>query len=336
MALADFIRGLPKAELHLHIEGSLEPEQMFAFARRNRISLPFPTVEAVRAAYRFEKLQDFLDIYYQGAAVLRTEEDFQDLAMAYFRRAAADGARHVELFFDPQTHTARGLPFRVAADGLLAGMAQAETGLGITSKLILCFLRHLDEADAFATLRAAEPWLDRIVAVGLDSSELGHPPEKFARVFAAAGERGLRRVAHAGEEGPPDYVRQALDLLHVDRIDHGNRALEDPALVARLARDGLALTVCPLSNLKLCVVPELASHPLKRMLALGLKATANSDDPAYFGGYLGDNWIAAADALALTREDLVMLARNSFTGSFLAPAEIAAHVRALEAYAAAA
>src|ERR1700758_3919247 len=246
-SLPDFIRGLPKAELHLHIEGSLEPEQMFEFARRNRIALPFPSVEALRAAYDFGNLQDFLDIYYQGADVLRTEADFRDLALAYFRRAAADGARHAEIFFDPQTHTDRGLPFAVAAEGLLAGMAEAEPTLGVSSKLILCFLRHLDEEAAFATLRAAEPYLDRIVGVGLDSSEVGHPPSKFARVFAAARERGLKLVAHAGEEGPPEYVREALDLLHVDRIDHGNLSLEDPALIERLARSGMTLTVCPLS-----------------------------------------------------------------------------------------
>jgi adenosine deaminase len=335
-SLREFIRGLPKAELHLHIEGALEPEQMFAFARRNRIALPFPTVEALREAYRFANLQDFLDIYYQGAGVLRTEADFHDLALAYFRRAAADGARHAEVFFDPQTHTARGVPFAVVAEGLLAGMAQARASLGVTSKLILCFLRHLDEADAFATLRAAEPWLDRIAGVGLDSSEVGHPPAKFARVFAAAHERGLRRVAHAGEEGPPDYVREALDLLQVERIDHGNRALEDPALVERLARAGIPLTVCPLSNLKLCVVRDMAAHPLKRMLDLGLRATVNSDDPAYFGGYLADNWIAVTQALGLGRADLVTLAKNSFTGSFLEPDEVAARAAEVEAYAAAA
>jgi len=329
---AGFIRGLPKAELHLHIEGSLEPEQMFAFARRNRIALPFPTVEAVRAAYAFSNLQDFLDIYYQGADVLRTEADFRDLAMAYFTKVAADGATHVELFFDAQTHTARNIPFGVAADGLLAGMAEAERVLGVTSKLILCFLRHLPEEDAFATLEQAEPWLDRIVGVGLDSSEVGHPPSKFARVFKAARERGLKLVAHAGEEGPPEYVWEALDGLMVDRIDHGNRALEDPALVRRLAADGMTLTVCPLSNLKLCVVHDLAAHPLKRMLDLGLKATLNSDDPAYFGGYLGENWTQTAKALDLSREQLVTLARNSFTGSFLAPAEIATQLAAIDAY----
>ena len=333
--LATFIRGLPKAELHLHIEGSLEPEQMFEFARRNHVALPFASVEDVRAAYAFSNLQDFLDIYYQGAGVLLTEQDFHDLAMAYFRRAAADGARHVELFFDPQTHTDRGLPFAVAADGLLSGMAEAERSLGVTSKLILCFLRHLDEDAAFATLKAADPWLDRIVGVGLDSSEVGHPPSKFAGVYKAAAERGLKLVAHAGEEGPPAYVWEALDVLKVDRIDHGNRALEDQALVSRLAAEGMTLTVCPLSNLKLCVVDDLKAHPLKRMLELGLHATINSDDPAYFGGYLGENWIATAGALGLTRDELVTLARNSFTGSFLTPAEAAPHLAAIDAYAAA-
>ena len=330
--LSAFIAGLPKAELHLHIEGSLEPEQMFAFARRNRVTLPFASVEEVRAAYAFSNLQDFLDIYYRGAGVLMTEQDFHDLALAYFRRVAADGCRHVELFFDPQTHTDRGLPFRVAVEGLLAGMGEARRSLGITSKLILCFLRHLDEDAAFATLRAAEPWLDRIAGVGLDSSELGHPPSKFTRVFEAAHERGLKRVAHAGEEGPPAYVWEALDILKVDRIDHGNRALEDPALVKRLAAEGMTLTVCPLSNLKLCVVDDLAAHPLKRMLELGLRATINSDDPAYFGGYLGENWAAAAGALGLTREELAALAKNSFTGSFLTPVEIAEHLAAIDDY----
>jgi adenosine deaminase len=331
-SLAPFIQGLPKAELHLHIEGSLEPEQMFEFARRNGVALPFRTVEEVRAAYAFANLQDFLDIYYQGAAVLRTEADFRDLALAYFRRAAADGCRHVELFFDPQTHTDRGLPFAVAAEGLLAGMAEAERTLGVTSGLILCFLRHLDEDAAFATLKAAEPWLDRLLGVGLDSSEVGHPPSKFARVFAAARERGLKLVAHAGEEGPPQYVWEALDVLHVDRIDHGNRALEDPALVRRLAEAGMTLTVCPLSNLKLCVVDDLKAHPLRRMLELGLKATVNSDDPAYFGGYLGANWTRTAEALDLGREELVTLARNSFTGSFLAPDAVARRLAEIEAY----
>ncbi|MBX3485625.1 adenosine deaminase [Phenylobacterium sp.] len=333
--LSAFIRGLPKAELHLHIEGSLEPELMFELSRRNKVAIPFGSVEEVRAAYAFSNLQDFLDIYYQGAAVLLTERDFHDMAMDYFRRVAADGTRHVELFFDPQTHTDRGVPFAVVADGLLAGMAEAGREFGITSSLILCFLRHLDEDAAFATLKAAEPWLDRIAGVGLDSSEVGHPPSKFARVFAAAGERGLKRVAHAGEEGPPEYVWEALDLLKVDRIDHGNRALEDPALVQRLAAEGMTLTVCPLSNLKLCGVSDLRLHPLKKMLDLGLRPTVNSDDPAYFGGYVGENYTRIADALALTKSDLVTLARNSFTGSFLPPAEVAKHLAAIDAYASA-
>ena len=329
----DFIRGLPKAELHLHIEGSLEPEQMFEFGRRNRVALPFKSVEEVRAAYAFSNLQDFLDIYYQGAGVLMVEQDFHDLAMAYFRRVAADGCRHVELFFDPQTHTDRGLPFSVAIEGLLSGMAEARSELGVSSKLIMCFLRHLDEEAAFATLKAADPWLDRIVGVGLDSSEVGHPPSKFAGVYKAARERGLKLVAHAGEEGPPAYVYEALDILGVDRIDHGNRALEDPALVDRLVKSGMTLTVCPLSNLKLCVVDDLKAHPVKRMLELGLHATVNSDDPAYFGGYLGENWRQTAAAVGLTREELITLAKNSFTGSFLTPEEAAPHLAAIEAYA---
>jgi adenosine deaminase len=327
-----FIAGLPKAELHMHIEGSLEPELMFALARRNGVAIPFDSVEAARAAYSFSRLQDFLDLYYQGAAVLRTEEDFAELAMAYFDRAVADGVVHAEIFFDPQTHTARGIPFGVVADGLLAGMARAQARHGLTSRLILCFLRHLPEDAAFATLKAAEPWLDRIAGVGLDSSELGHPPEKFARVFAAAGAAGLRRVAHAGEEGPPAYVLQALDRLGVERLDHGNRALEDPVLVARLAREAMTLTVCPLSNLKLCVVDDIARHPIARMLRAGLRATINSDDPAYFGGYVNANYRAVAPLL--TRADLVTLARNSIQGSFLPAADIARHLAAVDAHAA--
>ena len=330
-----FVRGIPKAELHLHIEGSLEPEQMFEFGRRNKVAIPFRSVEEVRAAYAFSNLQDFLDIYYQGANVLQTEEDFRDLALAYFARLHADGGRHAEIFFDPETHTDRGLPFSVAIDGLLAGMKEAEAKFGISSKLIMCFLRHLDETSSFATLKAAEPWLDRITGVGLDSSEKGHPPSKFARVFQAARERGLKICAHAGEEGPPDYVREALDILHVDRIDHGNRALEDAALTSRLVREGMTLTVCPLSNLKLCVVMDLKQHPMKRMLQLGLKATCNSDDPAYFGGYIAENYIRTADAVGLTRADIVTLAKNSFTGSFLDHASIQPHLTGIDAFAAA-
>jgi adenosine deaminase len=295
------------------------------------VDIPFASVDEVRAAYQFSNLQDFLDIYYAGAAVLREEEDFRDLAMAYFDRAAADNVRHAEIFYDPQTHTDRGIPFAVAIEGLLAGMAEAEARHGIGSRLILCFLRHLDEEAAFATLAAAEPWLDRICAVGLDSSEVGHPPSKFARVFDRAGAMGLKRVAHAGEEGPPAYVWEALDLLKIDRLDHGNRALEDPALVARLAAEQMALTVCPLSNLKLCVVDDMAAHPIRRMLDLGLRATVNSDDPAYFGGYIGDNFRAIAAPGLVGREELFTLARNSFEGAFLDEAARAKHLAEIEA-----
>lgn len=329
-----FVNGLPKAELHLHIEGSLEPELMFALARRNGIEIPFKSVEEVRAAYNFSSLQDFLDIYYAGADVLRTEEDFRDLASAYFYRAAADNVRHAEIFFDPQTHTDRGVPFSTVMAGLLEGMADAQRRHGITSRLILCFLRHLDEEAAFATLDMAQPWLSKIAGVGLDSSEVGHPPEKFQRVFARAGQMGLKRVAHAGEEGPPAYVHQALDLLHVDRIDHGNRAMEDPLLIARLAREAMTLTVCPLSNLKLCVVGNMNDHPLDLMLRSGLRVTINSDDPAYFGGYVNDNYRAIAGKGTLDAIDFVALAKNSFLGSFLPDAEVARHLAAIDAYAA--
>jgi adenosine deaminase len=334
MPLEAFVRGLPKAELHMHIEGSLEPELLFALAQRNGLRLPFASVEDLKAAYAFTNLQDFLDIYYQGAAVLQTEADFHDLALAYFHRLAADGGVHAEIFFDPQTHTARGVPFAVVAEGLLAGMAEAQAQLGVTSKLILCFLRHLDEDSAFATLGEAEPYLSRIAGVGLDSSEVGHPPSKFAGVFAAARERGLKLVAHAGEEGPPAYVWEALDILHVDRLDHGNRALEDDALVRRLIEEDMTLTVCPLSNYKLCVTPDLVDHPIRHMLELGLHATVNSDDPAYFGGYLLDNYLAAARAVHLTQAQLVRLAKNSFTGSFLEEEEIARRLAEIDAYAA--
>jgi adenosine deaminase len=331
--LISFIAGLPKAELHLHLEGSLEPEQMFAFAQRNRVAIPFKSAEEVRAAYRFSNLQDFLDIYYQGANALRTEQDFYDLTDAYLRRVAADNAKHVEVFFDPQTHTDRGIPFSVVADGILGALKEAETR-GMTSKLILSFLRHLDEDDAVATFEEADSYLDRIAAVGLDSSEKGNPPSKFQNVYRMAKERGLKLVAHAGEEGPPEYVHEALDLLHIDRLDHGNRSLEDSALVKRLAAEHMTLTVCPLSNLKLCVVNDLKQHPLKTMLNVGLRATINSDDPAYFGGYLNDNYNGVATALNLTRADLIALAKNSFLGSFLSDADKARHIAAIDAYAA--
>ncbi|MEE2690545.1 MAG: adenosine deaminase [Pseudomonadota bacterium] len=328
--LVAFAARLPKAELHLHIEGSLEPEMMVALAKRNNVSIPFKSVEEARAAYAFSNLQDFLDIYYQGMSVLRTEEDFFDLTMAYLNHARADNVRHAEIFFDPQGHTERGVPFDTAISGILTALQMSRAQFGMTGKLIMCFLRHLDEEAAFDTLRQAEPWLDRIEAVGLDSSEVGHPPSKFERVFRAARERGLKLVAHAGEEGPPDYVREALDLLHVDRLDHGNRSLEDEALVARLRESQMTLTVCPLSNLKLCVVDDMRAHPLKKMLDLGLRATVNSDDPSYFGGYVMANYNAAIEALPLTREDVRTLARNSFLGSFLSEGQIRAQVAAVD------
>ncbi|OHD01584.1 MAG: adenosine deaminase [Sphingopyxis sp. RIFCSPHIGHO2_01_FULL_65_24] len=330
---AAFIAGLPKAELHLHIEGSLEPELMFTLAQRNHVAIPFASVDEVRAAYAFSNLQDFLDIYYQGMGVLIAEQDFYDLTAAYLARAHADNVRHVEIFFDPQGHTERGLAFETVVAGITRALDDAHARHGITSKLILCFLRHLSEADAEATLDEALPWLGRIDGVGLDSSEVGHPPSKFARVFARARGLGLKIVAHAGEEGPPEYVLEALDILQVDRIDHGNRSLEDPALVARLAAEGICLTVCPLSNLKLCVVDDLSAHPLRMMLDAGLVATVNSDDPSYFGGYVGANYQAVADALDLSKAELVRLARNSFTGSFLNDEEKAKHLAAIDAWA---
>lgn len=329
-ALIDFARRLPKAELHLHIEGSLEPEMMFALAKRNAIQIPFKSVEDVRAAYDFSNLQDFLDIYYQGMNVLRTEEDFFDLTMAYLNRARADNVRHAEIFFDPQGHTARGVPFDVAIGGILTALGMSMAQFGMTSKLIMCFLRHLPEEDAFSTLKAAENWLDRIEAVGLDSSEVGHPPGKFARVFAAARERGLKLCAHAGEEGPPEYVRDSLDLLKIDRLDHGNRALEDAGLVERLRAAGMTLTVCPLSNLKLRNVRDMREHPLKRMLDLGLRATVNSDDPAYFGGYVMSNLTAVIEALDLDADNIRTLIKNSFAGSFLNDGRKKAHLAAID------
>ncbi len=311
----------PKVELHLHIEGSLEPELMFALAQRNGIALPFDSVDAVREAYDFGNLQDFLDIYYQGMSVLRDERDFFDLTWAYLERAAAQHVVHTEIFFDPQGHTERGVAFETVLDGIHGALERGRRELGIDSRLIMCFLRHLSEEAAFATLEQALPHRDRIIAVGLDSSELGHPPSKFQRVFARARQAGFRLVAHAGEEGPPEYVREALDLLGVDRIDHGNRSLEDDTLVERLVREGTALTVCPLSNLKLCVVDDLRRHPLRRMLELGLKATVNSDDPSYFGGYVNENFRAVVEALDLSREQVLTLLGNAIDGSFLDPAD---------------
>ena len=311
------IAHLPKCELHMHIEGSLEPEMMFALAARNQVKLKFDSVAAVRRAYQFTQLQDFLDIYYQGMSVLITEQDFYDLAWVYLQRAHDDNVRHVEMFFDPQGHTERGIGFATVIEGLHRACRDAEAKLGITACLIMCFLRHLSEAEAEATLEQAASHRGRIVGIGLDSSERGHPPGKFKNVYRRARDMGLHLVAHAGEEGPPDYVWEALDVLGVERIDHGNRALEDDRLVARLARDKVPLTVCPLSNLKLCVVDDLTRHPLRRMLEKGLVATVNSDDPAYFGGYMNDNYRAVDKALALRRDELLALARNSFAAAFM-------------------
>ncbi|MCB9677609.1 MAG: adenosine deaminase [Alphaproteobacteria bacterium] len=316
--IAERIRSMPKAELHLHIEGTLEPELTFQLAERNGVPLRWPDVDALRAAYDFQDLQSFLDLYYEGAGVLRTAEDFHDLAWAYFQRAAADRIVHAEIFFDPQTHTDRGIPFDLVMEGLQAARARADRELGLSTLLICCFLRHASEASAFATLEELTPWAEQVVGVGLDSAEVGNPPEKFARVFAAARERGFRAVAHAGEEGPPSYIRGALDALRVERIDHGVRCLEDPELVARLARERVPLTVCPLSNLKLRVVERLEDHNLGELLAAGLVAMVNSDDPAYFGGYLTENLLAVHRALGLDGAAMRQLGVNAFEASWLA------------------
>ncbi|MDP1901122.1 MAG: adenosine deaminase [Rubrivivax sp.] len=316
------LRALPKAELHIHIEGSLEPELIFRLAQRNGLKLAYPSVQALRAAYAFSDLQSFLDIYYAGASVLRREQDFFDLAWAYFERAAADNVVRAELFFDPQTHTERGVPLQAVITGLTHACRRAHAELGISAKLILCFLRHLSEEAAFATLEQALPYREHFIGVGLDSSEMGHPPEKFARVFARCRELGLHVVAHAGEEGPPAYIWSALDVLKAERIDHGVRCLEDPALVRRLAAERVPLTVCPLSNVKLRVFETLAEHNLPALLDAGLCVTLNSDDPAYFGGYLNDNFIATFDALPqLGTAQAYALARNSFEASFASAAD---------------
>ena len=324
-----FARSIPKAELHLHIEGTLEPELMFELARRNKLKLRFETVEDVRAAYEFSDLQSFLDIYYEGAGVLRTEEDFHDLAWAYFSRVAPMGVKHAEIFFDPQTHTIRSVPYQVVLNGLTRALKRAENELGVSSRLILCFLRHLSEDEAFKTLSEALPF-GRIHGVGLDSSEKGNPPSKFSRVFEKARAAGLRAVAHAGEEGPPEYVNEALDLLKAERIDHGVRCLEDDDLVSRLAETKTPLTVCPLSNVKLRVVDRLEDHPLRTMLRRGIRATVNSDDPAYFGGYAAENYARTAKALGLTKSELATLAKNSFLSSWLTDAEKAPHLSAID------
>jgi adenosine deaminase len=319
---------MPKAELHIHIEGSLEPELIFELAQRNGVSLAYPTVEALRQAYAFTDLQSFLDIYYAGASVLLTEQDFYDMTAAYLRRAQADNVRHAEIFFDPQTHTARGVAF----DTVIEGIWRACQDSPVSASLIMCFLRHLPEEEALATLEQALPFRDKIIGVGLDSSELGHPPEKFARVFERARQLGLHLVAHAGEEGPPAYIESALDVLHVERIDHGVRCLDDPGLVQRLVREQMALTVCPLSNIKLRVFDVMGEHNLRRLLDAGLAATVNSDDPAYFGGYVNDNYLAAFEALPLDVSHARQLARNSFAAAFLEPEQKRAYLNEVDRF----
>jgi adenosine deaminase len=315
--MKEFLKGLPKAELHLHIEGSFEPELMFQIAERNGCKIRFNSVEEVKKAYQFKNLQEFLDIYYEGAGVLLHEQDFYDLTMAYFARVSEDNVIHSEIFFDPQTHTERGVPFEVVIRGIHRACVDAEKRYGITSRIIMCFLRHLDEQSAMVTLGQALPFKSLITAVGLDSSELGHPPSKFKKVFEEARKHGFLHVAHAGEEGPAEYITEALDLLKVSRIDHGNRAVEDAALLERLGTLKIPLTVCPLSNLKLRVVKDLREHPMRRLMQAGLRVTINSDDPAYFGGYMLDNYIALYQALDLTREEIITLAGNAFLACFI-------------------
>jgi len=319
--LKTFYEAMPKAELHMHIEGSLEPELMFELAARNNINLPFASVEDVRKAYDFSNLQDFLDIYYQGMGVLITEQDFYDLTWAYLTKIHGQNVIHTEIFFDPQGHTDRGVAFETVINGITRALDDGATTYGISSRLIMCFLRHLSEEAAFATLEQALPHRDKIAGVGLDSSEQGHPPSKFERVFAAAKEAGFLAVAHAGEEGPPEYVFEALDLLKIDRLDHGNRALENDTLVQRLIAENMALTVCPLSNYHLAGVSDMRQHPIKKMLDLGLKATLNSDDPAYFGGYMNENFEAVVEPLGMTRQHILTLARNGFDASFISDTE---------------
>ena len=327
----ELIQAMPKAELHVHIEGTFEPELMFAIAQRNEIAIPYQSVEEVRQAYNFHNLQSFLDIYYAGANVLIHEQDFYDLAWAYFEKCAEDNVVHTEMFFDPQTHTDRGIAFETVLNGLQRACDDAAEKLGITSHLIMCFLRHLSEEAAFETLEQALPYKDQIIGVGLDSSEVGHPPSKFERVFAKAREAGFLIVAHAGEEGPAEYVWEALDLLKVNRIDHGVRSEEDPALMQRLIAEKMPLTVCPLSNLKLCVVDDMQQHNIRRLLQQGVHVTVNSDDPSYFGGYMNDNFIAIAEALDLSNDELKQLAINSFEASFISEADKANWISKIKA-----
>jgi len=332
--MEELLSDLPKAELHLHIEGTLEPELAFAMARRNHVDLPYEDEEALRRAYVFEDLQSFLDVYYAACSVLVTERDFYDLTWAYLLRAAGQGVRHTEIFFDPQTHTDRGIALGTVIDGISRALEDGERNLRVTSRLILCFLRHLSAESAMATLEGALPYRETILAVGLDSSEVGNPPDKFRDVFDRARAEGFLTVAHAGEEGPPEYIWQALDLLHVRRVDHGVRCTEDDRLVERLVSEQVPLTVCPFSNVKLRVFPELRQHNAREMLERGLLVTINSDDPAYFGGYVADNYIATAEALSMTATQMIQVARNSFVASFLPEADKLRHLEAIDAVAA--
>ena len=317
MSIEDFVKGIPKAELHLHIEGTFEPELMFKIARRNNVSIRYTSVEEIRAAYKFSSLQDFLDIYYEGAGILTTEEDFYDLTFAYIQKAVSQNVLHSEIFFDPQTHTGRGIKFSTVINGIHKALADSEEKLGISTGLIMCFLRDLDESAAMKTLKEALPYRDRIIAVGLDSAEIGNPPSKFQEVFTRAREAGFLTVAHGGEEGPAEYVREALELLKVSRVDHGNKCLDNDELAGELIRFKIPLTVCPLSNLRLKLIDSMQEHPLRRMMEKGLLVTVNSDDPAYFGGYINENYLAITKALNLTADDVCKLARNSFEASFL-------------------
>lgn len=330
--LKEFIEGLPKAELHLHIEGSLEPELMFSLANKNNISLPYKSVEEVRAAYQFSELQDFLDIYYQGMGVLQTKQDFYDLTWAYLEKIHSQNVIHCEIFFDPQGHTERGISFDTVINGIHDALVKGKEKFGISSRLIMCFLRHLNEESALKTLQEALLYKDFITGVGLDSSELGHPPSKFEKVFSRAKQEGFLAVAHAGEEGPPEYIIEALDLLKIDRLDHGNRCLENDELTDRLASEKMALTVCPLSNYKLAGVSDMRKHPLKEMLSKNLNATINSDDPAYFGGYMNENYLVVAEALDLTKDQIIALARNGFNASFCSDQEKAGLLLKLDNY----
>ncbi|MBK17477.1 MAG: adenosine deaminase [Rhodospirillaceae bacterium] len=335
MDIKSFIANMPKAELHLHIEGTLEPEMMMSLAERNGVELPYNSVEEIRAAYEFTSLQDFLDLYYQGMSVLQTAFDFYDLTNAYLTRCFAQNVTHVEIFFDPQGHTSRGLSFETVLDGVTAALDEAERNLGITSKLIMCFLRHLSEEDAFETLEAALPHQDRIIGVGLDSSEKDHPPPKFMRVFKAAREAGFIAVAHAGEEGSAANVADAVDLLEISRIDHGNAILDDLTLTDRISAAQIPLTMCPLSNLRLCVIDDMKQHPIRRALEAGLLATINSDDPAYFGGYMSENYLAVQEALNLTHDEIRQLGRNAYLGSFMEDSQKAAALANFDAFASA-